>query len=255
MSAPAPTVAATKLVVSEVFGPTLQGEGPAAGRPAVFLRVGGCNLACPWCDTAYTWDWKGTSDMAAEGYGAFDPARELTALAPRQVADLALGYLRHGDRLVISGGEPMSQQPALAAVLRLIRDEWPHLAVEVETNGTKAPTDELDALVSGYVVSPKLGHTGDPEHRRIVPDALAALFATGKAVAKVVCAHPTDVEQVDRLVAEVGIAPGAVWLMPLGREPGELEWHLGDLADAAVARGYNLTTRLHVLAWGDERGR
>ena len=45
------------LAVSEIFGPTLQGEGPSSGRRAMFLRLAGCNLSCSWCDTAYTWDW------------------------------------------------------------------------------------------------------------------------------------------------------------------------------------------------------
>ena len=40
--------------VSEVFGPTLQGEGPHAGRPCHFIRLGGCNLSCSWCDTPYS---------------------------------------------------------------------------------------------------------------------------------------------------------------------------------------------------------
>ena len=45
------------LVVSEVFGPTVQGEGPSAGRLCGFVRLGRCNLACDFCDTGYTWDW------------------------------------------------------------------------------------------------------------------------------------------------------------------------------------------------------
>ena len=44
------------LEVSEIFGLTIQGEGPSVGRRAVFLRLRRCNLACDWCDTRYTWD-------------------------------------------------------------------------------------------------------------------------------------------------------------------------------------------------------
>jgi 7-carboxy-7-deazaguanine synthase len=51
-----PTTTKPPLVVSEVFGPTIQGEGPHAGQRAAFVRLGGCNLTCTWCDTAYTWD-------------------------------------------------------------------------------------------------------------------------------------------------------------------------------------------------------
>jgi organic radical activating enzyme len=38
------------LVVSEIFGPTVQGEGTSMGRRCGFLRLGGCNLDCAWCD-------------------------------------------------------------------------------------------------------------------------------------------------------------------------------------------------------------
>src|SRR5262245_52198924 len=66
------------LVVSEVFGPTWQGEGPSIGRRCGFVRLGRCNLACTWCDTPYTWDWE-----------RYDPAKELhRRLVTEVVADL-----------------------------------------------------------------------------------------------------------------------------------------------------------------------
>ena len=42
--------------VVEVFGPTVQGEGPYAGRVCHFLRLGGCDYRCSWCDTPYAVD-------------------------------------------------------------------------------------------------------------------------------------------------------------------------------------------------------
>src|SRR5438046_10053865 len=52
----------SKLVLSTdgIFR-TIQGEGPRLGRNTCFIRLAGCNLACSWCDTAYTWDWKGVN--------------------------------------------------------------------------------------------------------------------------------------------------------------------------------------------------
>src|SRR5215469_18886340 len=41
------------IAVSEIFGPTIQGEGPLIGRPTVFVRTGGCDYRCRWCDTLY----------------------------------------------------------------------------------------------------------------------------------------------------------------------------------------------------------
>src|ERR1700720_3417957 len=42
-----------RIRISEIFGPTIQGEGPLTGRPTVFVRTGGCGYRCAWCDTLY----------------------------------------------------------------------------------------------------------------------------------------------------------------------------------------------------------
>jgi 7-cyano-7-deazaguanosine (preQ0) biosynthesis protein QueE len=42
-----------RIRISEIFGPTIQGEGPLIGRPTVFVRTSGCDYRCSWCDTLY----------------------------------------------------------------------------------------------------------------------------------------------------------------------------------------------------------
>jgi organic radical activating enzyme len=96
------------LVISEVFGPTLQGEGPSAGRPAGFVRLGRCNLACDWCDTKYTWDWEN-----------YDPQEELhteqVATVLEQLDAMGVGML------VVTGGEPLLQQRNLPPLLHEVK--------------------------------------------------------------------------------------------------------------------------------------
>jgi 7-carboxy-7-deazaguanine synthase len=43
----------SSILISEIFGPTIQGEGSLVGRPTVFVRTGGCDYRCDWCDTLY----------------------------------------------------------------------------------------------------------------------------------------------------------------------------------------------------------
>ena len=56
--------------ISEIFGPTIQGEGVLIGQPTVFVRIGGCDYRCSWCDTlhavdsAYRTEWKRMSAAA-----------------------------------------------------------------------------------------------------------------------------------------------------------------------------------------------
>ena len=230
--------------MNEIFGPTVQGEGPSAGRRCGFLRLGGCNLSCSWCDTPYTWDWKGTSD---EGR-AYDPRIELTSRSPADVLHDLLAM--HVDLIVISGGEPLKQQKRIAPLVRELRDRG--ISVEVETNGTVVPDDELIDLGIRFNVSPKLSHAGDPEHRRIKPDALRKLARTPGVAFKFVCRSHDDLDEVAALQRNVGIDP--VWIMPEGKNVTDISRHLAHLSDEVVRRDWNLSTRLHVLAWGDQRG-
>lgn len=231
----APADAAT-LVVSEVFGPTLQGEGPSAGQAAGFVRLGRCNLACRWCDTPYTWDWE-----------RHDPSVELRRVGvPEVLARLdAMGV----GLVVVTGGEPLLQQRHLPPLLEAARARrW---RVEVETAGTLAPTLK-DGLVERYNVSPKLASSGMAPERRLRPDVLRALAATGRAVFKFVVAEPSELVEVDAVVAECGLGP--VWVMPEGTDAATVLARMQALAPHVLARGWNLTPRLHVLLWGDRRG-
>lgn len=190
------------------------------------------------CDTPFTWNWD-----------EYDPAVELTE---RPVDDLVEEISAMGvDRVVVTGGEPLLQQRRLLPFLEVAAERgW---AIEVETNGTLAPTDETAALVAQFNVSPKLTNSGVAAEKAIVPGALAALRATGRAAFKFVAADPSDLDEVQGIVDEHHLDP--VYVMPEGVTPDAVLAGGRALVDAVTARGWHLTTRLHVLLWGDERGR
>ncbi|ONK10265.1 7-carboxy-7-deazaguanine synthase QueE [Streptomyces sp. MP131-18] len=213
------------------------------GRRCAFLRLGGCNLACRWCDTPYTWDWTGIGDSGV----AYDPRTELRAMAWEEVLRRLRAYAV--PMIVISGGEPLSQQKRLVPLLRALAGSGHR--IEIETNGTVTPRPELVELVR-FNVSPKLAHSGDPESRRLKPEALAALAAAPGTAFKFVCRTPGDLDEVAAVVERFGTTP--VWIMPEGRNREELDRNLGTLGDEVIARGWNLTTRLHIAVWGNRRG-
>jgi organic radical activating enzyme len=225
------------LVISEVFGPTVQGEGPSAGRRCGFVRLGLCNLDCAWCDTPYTWDWT-RYDRKAETsrWDTGEIVRALTAMNVRLV--------------VITGGEPLAQPRAAELVEACSLSGW---LVEIETNGTRAAQGA--AREARFNVSPKLSNSGVTRARAIYPEVLADFAAMDGTAFKFVCAGPEDLAEVDALVTMAGIDPSQVWLMPEGRDPDAVVSGLAKLADPAIERGYNLTGRLHVLAWGDRRAK
>lgn len=230
--------AADELAVNEVFGPTIQGEGPTAGRRAGFVRLARCNLSCSWCDTPYTWDWS-----------RYDPAREIHRRRPAELLERieAMGV----DRVVVTGGEPLLQQRRLVPLLEGCRARgW---AVEIETNGTRVPLAAVVAPGTQLNVSIKLANSGLAEARRIRPTAIRALAGCGQAIFKFVVAAPADLDEVAALADRLGLQP--VWITPEGTTPEAILAATRELADAVVARGWHMGTRLHVLAWGNERGR
>jgi 7-carboxy-7-deazaguanine synthase len=223
----------------EIFR-SIQGEGVSAGTPSVFLRLATCNLSCSWCDTKYTWDWD-----------RYDYRKEIVSLDTAEV-ERRLDALEC-PRLVITGGEPLLQQAELAPLASSLKNRgW---YVEVETNGTIAPEAEMAEAVSQWNVSPKTGSSGNPRDRREVPDALRAFRELPGAYFKFVVVEPGDLEEVGTVVERHGLPRDRVLLMPEGVTPDAIRRRGKWVAEACVRNGYRFTTRLHILLWGDERGR
>jgi len=229
--------------VAEVFGPTVQGEGPSTGRPAVFVRLWGCNLDCAWCDTPYTWDVSGKNGTV---YRRDDESTVVDAEALAATASALVPAGRLFDyRAVITGGEPLLQSGELTVLVEALAP----LRVEIETNGTLTPP--IDAPGVDYNVSPKLAHARTTRDA-LRPSVLAEfqqLTQSGVAF-KFVCEQPSDLATIDAL----RLPPSWVWIMPEGRDAATIEQRGRTLAPHVLDRGYNLSTRLHVLLWGDERG-
>lgn len=129
----------TSLDVHSIFL-TIQGEGPFTGRPAVFIRLAGCNLQCPSCDTEYT---KGRKEMFVE---------DILRAVYQQTRDCVKRPI-----VVITGGEPFRQNILLLCAL-LHNNSF---IVQIETNGTLEPSlGEMQSPVWNnvhIVCSPKAG--------------------------------------------------------------------------------------------------
>jgi 7-carboxy-7-deazaguanine synthase len=244
-------VSTLPIAISEVFL-SWQGEGPAAGRRSIFVRVAGCNLKCGtnggWhCDTPYTWDYAGEIGKP------FDPRKESR---PTSVAELVDMINVYGEGIIIlTGGEPMLQQSRLADLLHAL----PGREIHVETNGTKIPLPRFASRINMFVVSAKLASSGNPEQERLRPDALyhyAALAQAGRAVFKFVVGQETaaDLQEINGLVEEFGVPHSAVWVMPEGMNPDVMLLRAQAIRDAVLETGYNFTLRNHLLLWGNTRG-
>lgn len=230
----------------EIFA-SVQGEGPSAGMPVAFMRLSRCNLACVWCDTAYTWHFEGDERPHRGGVTFARKANQVT-LDEEEVAALILSLGQ--DRLVITGGEPLLQAPALVKLLDLL----PDIAVEIETNGTTKATPRLDIRIDQFNVSPKLPHSGNPANLALLPERLDAYATDPRAWFKFVIAQPADVEEVLTLRDRYRFQADHVFLMPEGTDSETIRTREKWLAPLCLKHGFRLSDRLHIHLFGDTRG-
>lgn len=119
-----------KFTYHEIFN-TLQGEGRNTGRPCIFVRFSGCNLACPWCDTDFSPQASATLDELLEKLATFQEKS-----------------------IIFTGGEPLLQPHLLPLAKALkARGYW----LGIETNGTIEPSLELRETLDFIAASPKFG--------------------------------------------------------------------------------------------------
>jgi len=130
------------LKINEIFW-SIQGEGTFIGSPTIFIRLSGCSLRCPYCDSRAAWEGGETMEIAAIAGKVAD----LLALYPYSC-------------LVITGGEPLEQD--LSLLLKELRPLF--LTIALETNGTLFQ----DLPIDWWTVSPK-DQRGYRVHPRLIP--------------------------------------------------------------------------------------
>lgn len=268
---------ANHLWVSEYFY-SIQGEGPTAGHPAVFLRLKACNLLCPgWksapvkhpranitsgCDTYLTW-LKGTKMTFEQIWDAWKKSGWYSLFNCSR---------KTGIMLVITGGEPMLQSKNVSEFLstweRVDHIHFPG-HVEIETNGTIVPVwneAHVWATQIQYNVSPKLESSGNEKDKRYVPQALRyyARFTRGDtlpenkrvtAFFKFVIQDPTnDLREINDMIGTFNINPQRVYLMPEGATREALHENLLKVAELAKSTGYKVSPRMHICIWDKTTG-
>jgi 7-carboxy-7-deazaguanine synthase len=228
---------------------TRQGEGVTAGMPAVFLRLQDCNLHCGannegWrCDAWYTWDkdtpeyWQETTNLSIDD-AETDIRNAWNEAFPDEVG---------GERIVITGGEPLLQQRKLVGML----DRFADWDIEIETNGTIAPLDELQRCQLNC--SPKLASSGNPDTLRHKPNALSKIASFPNAWFKFVVSQPDDLAEIETIAAANDIAYERVLLMSEGVDPKALRASDERLTKIARGLGCGVTARNHIFWYGDKR--
>lgn len=123
--------------VNSIFA-SIQGEGVYAGMPAIFLRMQGCQVNCPFCDTKDSWQPETQRKMTVD---------EVASEIRRQIKTDKIPLL------VITGGEPLEQLPFVERIAYELKDIFPK--IQIETSGyVPAPESKIHKLAE-ICLSPK----------------------------------------------------------------------------------------------------
>ncbi|MCB0319758.1 MAG: 7-carboxy-7-deazaguanine synthase QueE [Bdellovibrionales bacterium] len=232
--------------LSEVFY-SIQGEGPYSGMPAVFVRFSGCNLRCEWqlsdgrtqrCDTPYA-SWK----------------PEKMHCATEEILQRILQASKECRDVIITGGEPLLQRN-LPSLIGTLKDQGYRL--HLETNGTIPVPSQFDVVVC----SPKL-HCSSPAHLRLRRVHERRRIVSSKEIdgrdkknfLKFVIAPTTDFSEVLEVQGSLGFPNERTYLMPEGNDRQSVMLATERVWKLAEEHGLRFSSRLHILAWGNERGR
>jgi len=212
------------LWVQDVFR-TVQGEGPSAGMPAVFVRLSGCNLACRWCDTEFeSGQWMGRGELLVR------VMREIGVITQRRPL------------VVITGGEPFRQD--IVDFVRELRALACDPRVEIETAGTLWLTGMPYDL--NIIVSPKTGRINPEIERRAAAwkyVVAAGEIATDDGLPNVM---PTGVE--GRVARPPSLYYTPIFVQPRDdHDPVRNAANLEAAKESAMRFGYRLSLQLHKI--------
>lgn len=220
-----------------------QCEGCSVGVPSIFLRVSGCNFQCQFCDTIEVWK-----------QGTFYTIEELVQLF------IDKGYFKRineGAHLILTGGNPLLVQDRLSAFLSAAVGSG-KLAykpfIEVETQADRLPTADFRGWVSQWNASPKLANSGEPEHKRIVPEVLAFLAAQSKVCFKFPVASEADMPEVSAIVKSHHLPRSKVYLMPVCNSRATHAAVAPAVAELAKEHGFCFSPRLHLVLYDQACG-
>ena len=243
---------ARPLLVSECFGPTIQGEGLLVGRPTVFVRLGGCDYRCDWCDTLYAVLPEFKSDWTPTGH--------------EQVLERVLELSQGRPILVtLSGGNPALQN--LEPLLDAGHERGCTFALETQGSVARAWFSKLDFLT----LSPK-GPSSNMKTNwerlgQCIESAREGQIETRISL-KIVVFNREDYEFARQVHARF---PDVPFVLQAGNpEPAQphnnwqgapdasgTTWQIEWLLELALSDGWTDVTilpQLHVLLWGNARG-
>jgi 7-carboxy-7-deazaguanine synthase len=207
--------------------PCVQGEGVQTGVAMVLLRLHGCGVGCPWCDTKETWDFV-PEDEGTTLDEVLGTTTRYVWLDAETIASTIAERFAGPKWVLLTGGEP-AQYHLVPLVEALHRRGY---KVAIETSGTES--GHFDAGLDWVCVSPKLNMPGGKAFRLdTLSSADEIKFVVGK---------PDDIAVLEDLLAQATLKPDAqILLQPVSQSPKATRLCI----DTVQTRGWRLSIQIH----------
>lgn len=233
-----------KIPVMEIFGPTIQGEGMVIGQKTMFVRTGGCDYSCSWCDSKFTWDGTGKSTAMK--------AEEIIS----SLKDIGGEAFSH---ITISGGNPALHKGLGELINQCHEQGW---KVAVETQGSYWQDWLLD--IDDVTISPKPPSSlMTTDFNKL--DAFMHNLKDANASLKVVIFNDEDFTYAEMIHQRYPTVP---FFLQVGNDDvltiddqalvssllKRFEWLIDRSMKSTIMNDAKVLPQLHALIWGNKRG-
>ena len=221
------TTSATLYKINEVFQ-SIQGEGAFTGVPSIFIRVQGCPVGCPWCDTQHTWDIPPEMQTTQEQVllKTSDSENWFAATA-QQLFQLVQQQGYTAKHIIITGGEPCIYD--LRQLSGVFIDNG--YSVQIETSGTFSLRTHPKTWVT---VSPKINMKGGYDVREELLQCADEI--------KHPIAMEKHIQELDELLADKALkADCLIYLQPISQQKRATELAV----DVCIQRNWRLSLQTH----------
>ena len=213
--------------VNEIFV-TLQGEASFTGTPSIFIRLQGCNVGCPWCDTKHTWE-LGINDKV-DFTSLVDKTSDKTSwsnASVNQIIDYIEANYKQIKHVVITGGEPaMYDLVPLSNALEEIGKN-----IQIETSGTELFKITNDTWVS---LSPKIDMPGG---KVVISECVNRANEIKMPIGKM-----SDIEKLKIFIKDYNVNKDiTIWLQPLSQNPSSTKLCI----EQALQNNWRLSLQTH----------
>lgn len=267
-----PTFKKRPLPVVEIFGDTIQGEGPHLG-PAVFVRLGLCNLKCEGfgctriapngetivgCDTIHA-----VSPKFKDTWREYTKATDLID-AINKVGDPMLERYRELGtnskfQVILTGGEPTMHwdNEVLQTTLKYFHDRNFHITVETNASRFIEFSEDYQRALQ-FSMSVKLSVSGEPERKRLNFEAINNIIENSNQSYFKFVVNPETWEDTSKEILNILDSTNSsntqVFLMPLGETIEKQLKNTRFVFDICAKYGFSFTPRAHILAYDDMDG-